>query len=104
MSSTVKPWKLRVRHMLEAIASCRNYVEGLTQEELGARPQALHAIAWNLTILGEAARHVPAEVANRYPEIVHVHCSSHVADAAQGRPACVGCGSGALMGAQGYDA
>ena len=35
---------------------------------------------------------------------VHVHCSSHVADAAQGRPACVGCGSGALMGAKGHDA
>ena len=55
--------------MLEAISSCRNYVEGLTQEELGARPQPLHAIAWNLTILGEAARHVPDAVTEGCPEI-----------------------------------
>jgi len=69
MSSTAKPWKLRIRHMLEAIASCQSYVQGLNQEELAIKPQTLHAIAWNLTILGEAARHVPEEVAQRYPEI-----------------------------------
>ena len=56
MSST-RLWRLRIRHMLEAIADRQRYVQGLTQEQLGAGPRTLHAVAWCLTILGEAARH-----------------------------------------------
>jgi len=55
--------------MLEAIAACRQYVQGLTKEQLGNAPLTMHAIAWNVTVLGEAARHVPDEVTSRYPEI-----------------------------------
>jgi uncharacterized protein with HEPN domain len=69
MSSTPQAWKLRVRHMLEAISACREYVHGLTQEQLAGNPLVLHAIAWNLTILGEAARHVPDDITNSNPDI-----------------------------------
>lgn len=65
MSSVAPPWKLRVKHMLEAIATSRQYVFGLTQEQLVNSPQVLHAVAWNLMILGEAARHIADETAGR---------------------------------------
>jgi uncharacterized protein with HEPN domain len=41
----------------------------LTQQQLGDNPRVLHAIAWNLTVLGEAARHVPDDVVNAHPAI-----------------------------------
>lgn len=68
MSSTPL-WPVRLRHMLEAIAECQRYVHGLTQEHLGADARTLDAIAWRLTVLGEAARHIPDDVTSRYPDI-----------------------------------
>jgi uncharacterized protein with HEPN domain len=69
MSSTPPLWKLRVRHILESVERCRTYVHGLTQEQFGADTRTLYAVAWCLTVIGEAARHVPDEVSARYPEI-----------------------------------
>ncbi len=69
MSSTPQAWKLRIRHMLEAIAACREYAQGLTQQQLGANPRTVHAIAWNLIVIGAAARQVPDEVTGKCPEI-----------------------------------
>ncbi len=69
MSSTPLLWKLRIQHILEAIERCRSYAQGLTQEQLGADSKTLYAVAWCLTVIGEAARHLPDEVTAQYPEV-----------------------------------
>ena len=69
MSSKPRRWKLRIRHILEAIAENLRYTAGMTFEQFGSDPKTLKAVVWNLTMIGEAARHVPAEVESAYPEI-----------------------------------
>lgn len=69
MSSVPQPWKLRIQHMLDAIATCRTHVMGLTQEQLGNDLLRLHAVAWNITILGEASRHIPDDIIQGCPEV-----------------------------------
>jgi uncharacterized protein with HEPN domain len=69
MSSKPRHWKLRIRHILGAIAENRQYTSGMTFEQFVRDPKTLKAVVWNLTMIGEAARHVPAEVEAAYPEI-----------------------------------
>jgi uncharacterized protein with HEPN domain len=69
MSSAPRKWKFRIRHMLEAIARCREFAEGLDESGLSADVLRLHAVCWELMTIGEAARHVPPEVEASYSEV-----------------------------------
>jgi uncharacterized protein with HEPN domain len=69
MSSKPGRWKLRIRHILAAIAENLAYTAGVPFEQFGADPKTLKAVVWNLTTIGEAARHVPAQVETAYPEV-----------------------------------
>lgn len=69
MSSTPREWRFRIRHMLEAIERIQSYTAGMTREQLAADQRTLDAVVWNLTILGEAARHVPEDVTDANTEI-----------------------------------
>jgi uncharacterized protein with HEPN domain len=69
MSSKPRKWKMRIQHILDAIAENLNYIDSRTYEELSKDQRTLKAIVWNLTIIGEAARHIPREVETNYPEV-----------------------------------
>ncbi len=69
MSSTPREWKFRVRHMRETIDRIQSYTAGMTREELAADQCTLDAVVWNLTVLGEAARHVPDDITDANPGI-----------------------------------
>jgi len=69
MSSDRPKWKFRVRHVLDGIAQCRSFVAGMGEQQLGDDKRTLYAVVWALTVIGEAARHVPQEVIDRFPEI-----------------------------------
>ena len=69
MPSEPRPWDLRIRHILDAIAENLVYVNGLSFEEFSADSKTLKAVVWNLTMIGEAARHVPPAVQQAYSEI-----------------------------------
>jgi len=69
MSSIPRKWKYRIRHLLEAIAECQSFTAGMTIEQFGADAKTLKAVVWNLMIMGEAARHIPAEIEAAYPEV-----------------------------------
>jgi uncharacterized protein with HEPN domain len=69
MSSKPGRWKLRIRHIIEAIAENLQYTAGMSFERFGCDPKTLKAVVWNLTMIGEAARHIPAEVELACPEI-----------------------------------
>lgn len=69
MSSKPRKWKFRLRHILEAIDRIEAYTSGRTVEQLATDRQRLDAVVWNLTVIGEAARHIPDTVVSSYPEV-----------------------------------
>lgn len=68
-SSTLYKWKFRVRHILDAIAENQSYVEGITFDEFCLDTRTMKAVAWNLTVIGEAIRGIPSQVIEAYPAI-----------------------------------
>jgi uncharacterized protein with HEPN domain len=55
--------------MLEAIGNVQEYVRGMTFQEFAADKKTLRAAAYEIGIIGEAARHVPPEARRRCPDI-----------------------------------
>lgn len=55
--------------MLDAIAESRAFAAGMTYEAFCADPKTLKAVVWNIATIGEAIRHVPAEIVQAHPEI-----------------------------------
>ncbi|MDQ1301659.1 MAG: hypothetical protein QG637_1581, partial [Chloroflexota bacterium] len=69
MSSRPRQWKFRIRHILEAIAENTSYVRNLSYRDFCADAKTLKAVAWNLVIIGEAARLIPPDIESAYPSI-----------------------------------
>jgi len=55
--------------MREAAARILRYTQGMAEADFRADQQAVDACVWNLTVLGEAARHIPERVTQAYPQI-----------------------------------
>jgi uncharacterized protein with HEPN domain len=64
-----RDWHVRLEDILEAIAKIQSYIEGMSYEEFAADPKTLDAVIRNLTVIGEAARNVPVELQERYPNV-----------------------------------
>lgn len=60
---------LLVNDILDAIAAIRTYVEGLDADAFAADRKTVDAVVRNLITIGEAARQVPADVADAQPQI-----------------------------------
>jgi len=64
-----RDWSLRVRDMVSAIDDIRGYVQGMDSDAFEASRRTVDAVLYRLTIIGEAAGHVPEEVRLRHPHI-----------------------------------
>ena len=64
-----KAWTARLEHILESIANIQSFTEGMTFDAFAADKKGVRAVAYEFAVIGEAARNVPAEVQQRYPEI-----------------------------------
>jgi uncharacterized protein with HEPN domain len=62
-------WHERVQHILDAIAEIATFIGGMSRDEFLADAKTLKAVTANLTIIGEAAGHIPNEVIQAHPEI-----------------------------------
>ena len=62
-------WRMRVQDILESIRKIQEYTKGASLESLQADRKTVDAVVRNLTIIGEATRHVPVEIQTRYPAI-----------------------------------
>jgi uncharacterized protein with HEPN domain len=55
--------------MLESIAKIKEYCQDLSSEEFFEKSQVQDAVVRRLEIMGEAAKHIPAEIRERYSDI-----------------------------------
>lgn len=64
-----RDWRMRVQDILESIQKIQEYTKGASLESLQGDRKTVDAVVRNLTIIGEAARHIPVEIQTRYPAI-----------------------------------
>ena len=64
-----RDWTFRIQDILNAIAKIRRYVSDVDFETFENDEEIMDAVIHNLTVIGEAANHVPPEIRNRYPDI-----------------------------------
>ena len=62
-------WKLRIEDILESIEKTRSYSAGLDYQKFCDSTLVTDAVIRNFEIMGEAARHVPDDIALRAPKI-----------------------------------
>jgi uncharacterized protein with HEPN domain len=62
-------WIFRVQDMVDCAEKILEYTRGQSLDQFRSSPIVVDAVFYNITILGEAARHVPDEVVARHPEI-----------------------------------
>ena len=61
--------KIRIRHILDAIAEIEDYTQGLTEEKFIQHRLVHNATVRQFEIIGEAANAISSECMNAYPEI-----------------------------------
>lgn len=64
-----RDWRLRVVDMLDAAEMAMSLAAGLSRAGFLDDRVLVDASIKNITVVGEAATHVPAEVSERWPEI-----------------------------------
>lgn len=68
-SVSSRAWHLRVRDILDAIASIQRLTAGMTFDEFAEDEAISKAVLYNFMIIGEASANVSADIQDRYPEI-----------------------------------
>ncbi len=64
-----RDWRLRIQDIFEAVESIRRYVDGMDFAAFANDQRTIDAVLRNLTIIGEAATHVPDDIVQAHPEI-----------------------------------
>lgn len=68
-SVPLRNWKMRITDILQCIAKIRRFTKGYSFDDFQGDDKTIDSVLRNLEIIGEAARHVPAEIRARYPEL-----------------------------------
>ena len=61
--------RLFLYDILEAISKIENYTKGMSYDEFIHDEKTIDAVIRNLEIIGEAAKNIPEDAKNKYPEI-----------------------------------
>jgi len=64
-----RKWKIRIRHIVEAIDLVSLYVRDMDAEAFRKDTRTVDAVIRNFQVIGEAVRLVPQRVQTRHPEI-----------------------------------
>jgi uncharacterized protein with HEPN domain len=64
-----RDWTFRIQDILDAIAKIQRYVSGVDFETFENGEKITDAVVHNLTVIGEAANHIPSDITDNHPEI-----------------------------------
>ncbi len=64
-----RDWRFRVEDIISAIEKICAFTKDADFDAFVANQMAVDAVIRNLEIIGEAARHIPAEIEAKHPEI-----------------------------------
>lgn len=64
-----RTWLDRIRDILACAKNIRDFSDGMTLETFLSDPRTVRAVAFEFTTIGEAARVIPVEIQERYPDI-----------------------------------
>ena len=64
-----REWRFRINDILEAIGRIQEYTSGISYEEFCRDRRTVDAVTRNFEIIGEAARYVPPEIEDHYPQV-----------------------------------
>jgi uncharacterized protein with HEPN domain len=65
----IREWHLRILDMLDCIGKAQAYIKGMNRDAFARDTKTVDAVIRNIEIIGEAARHVPKRINEKYPEI-----------------------------------
>jgi len=60
---------MRIADILECIVKIRRFTKGYTFDDFQGDEKTIDSVLRNQEIIGEAARHVPAEIKVQYPDL-----------------------------------
>jgi uncharacterized protein with HEPN domain len=64
-----RSWRERIDDILEAIAEIQEFTKSMRFKEFRDDPKTIKAVALDFVVIGEAAGHIPDDVADAHPEI-----------------------------------
>ena len=62
-------WKLFINDILECIEKIETYLANLSYDDFLSDDKTKDAVIRNLEVIGEAAKHIPEQIRQKYPEI-----------------------------------
>ncbi len=65
----LRDYRAHLEDILEAASAAREFVAGMTMEDLAEDRRTRDAVIRNLEIIGEAAKKLPAETKRSHPEV-----------------------------------
>ena len=64
-----REWRFRLEDILSAAERILEYTQGMDAKTFAQDQRTVDAVIRNLEIIGEAARHIPPEVKEKFPEL-----------------------------------
>jgi len=65
----MRDYRLYLEDILQAARNIERYAKGISAKKLKQNKLVIDAVTRNLEIIGEAAKHVPAAIRKKYPDV-----------------------------------
>jgi uncharacterized protein with HEPN domain len=64
-----RAWQERVEDILNCARNVQDFTQGMSFESFLDDPKTIRAVAYEFTTIGEAARAIPQDVQNQFPDV-----------------------------------